>query len=179
MQRTVLLRRYTQGLIDTLKDEHEYANILKNLIEFTAFNVENREFAETMSSPFLPASKKKEVAAAVLDHTDFEDKSKRFLLLVIENDRLALLPDICETLPLVWNEEKGIVNVEVASVVPLTESQQQKLAAKLEAMESAPVALHYRIDPTLIGGISVRRGNIFYDVSLAGALDRLKGKILE
>lgn len=179
MQRTVLLRRYTQGLIDTLKDEHEYAEILQNLTEFSSFAVENVEFAETMNSPFLSASKKKKVAAAVLDGTNFEDKSKRLLLLLIENDRLGLLPDVCETLPLAWNEEKGIVNFEVNSVVALSDAQKDKLTARLEKMRGSPVSIRYRIDPSLIGGISVRQGNILYDVSLAGALDRLKENILD
>lgn len=179
MQRTVLLRRYTQGLIDTLNDENEYADIMHNLTEFSLFTVENSEFAETMRSPFLSASKKKNVASAVLDSTDFEDKSKRFLLLLIENERLVLLPDICEALPLVWNEEKGIVNFEVISVIALSDAQKKKLAAGLETMKGALVSIRYRIEPSLIGGISVRQGNILYDVSLAGALDRLKENILE
>jgi F0F1-type ATP synthase delta subunit len=53
------------------------------------------------------------------------------------------------------------------------------LANKLEKMEKRPVSLKYRIDPDLIGGVSIRQGNIIYDASLRGALTKLQEKILE
>jgi len=49
----------------------------------------------------------------------------------------------------------------------------------LELLEKRPVSLKYRSDSTLVGGLSIRRGNIIYDVSIRGNLDRLKEIIIE
>ena len=50
---------------------------------------------------------------------------------------------------------------------------------KLELLENKPVFLKYRSDPSLVGGLSIRKGNIVYDVSIRGNLGRLKENIIE
>lgn len=93
--------------------------------------------------------------------------------------RLELLPEIVESMPEVWNEKKGVSTLEVASVVPLSDKQKKKLQEKLTKLEKRKVSLKYRIDPELIAGLWIRRGNIVYDVSLKGSLVNLKDKIIE
>ncbi len=41
------------------------------------------------------------------------------------------------------------------------------------------MALKYRLDGSLIGGLALRKGNVEYDVSLKGGLERLREKIIE
>jgi F-type H+-transporting ATPase subunit delta len=134
---------------------------------------------ETLISPLLPASKKEEIANLILERTSLGEKVKRFLLLLVENNRLVLLPEIQELLPKLWNEELGIVTFEVSSVIPLNPSQKKSLEEKLAAWEQRPVSLTYKIDPFLIGGLSIRKENIVFDVSIQGDLERLKQKIVE
>ena len=107
------------------------------------------------------------------------NKTKRFLLLLVENTRLMLLPEILECLPALWNEEQGIATFEVSSVIPLNANQKKRLEEKLSQLEKRPVALSYRLDPSLIGGLSIRKGNIVYDASIQGDLERIKQKIAE
>jgi F-type H+-transporting ATPase subunit delta len=68
---------------------------------------------------------------------------------------------------------------EVVSVVPLNEDQKSRLTKKLEWLEKKPVFLKYREDPSLVGGLSVQKGNIIYDASISGSLERLKQLIIE
>jgi len=67
----------------------------------------------------------------------------------------------------------------VASAVPLSEAQKKRLAAELERLEKAPVRLTFRLDASVLAGLSVRKGNLVYDASLKGSLDRLRAQILE
>ena len=64
-------------------------------------------------------------------------------------------------------------------MVPLTPEQKTALQERLEKIEGQPVALKYRKDPSLIGGLALRKGNIVYDVSLKGSLERLREHIIE
>ncbi|HEX2694263.1 MAG TPA: F0F1 ATP synthase subunit delta, partial [Acidobacteriota bacterium] len=66
-----------------------------------------------------------------------------------------------------------------SSAVPLTDDQKVRLTATLESLERKPVSLGYRIDPGIIGGLALRKGNVVYDVSVEGDLLRLKEKITE
>jgi F-type H+-transporting ATPase subunit delta len=147
--------------------------------EFDSFLSSHPKLQDTLQSPLLPATKKKDIAAQILERAPVGNKTKRFLLLLVENARLMLLPEILEFLPALWNEEQGIATFEVSSVIPLNANQKKRLEEKLSQLEKRPVALSYRLNPSLIGGLSIRKGNIVYDASIQGDLERIKQKIVE
>jgi F-type H+-transporting ATPase subunit delta len=179
MRNKVLIRRYAQGLINSAKSVQEFDALYAELNEFDKFLSTQPKLQDTLQSPFLPAAKKKDIAAQILERSTVGEKTKRFLLLLVENARLMLLPDILEFLPAFWNEEQGIATFEVSSVIPLETDQKKRLEEKLAQLEMRPVALSYKLDPSLIGGISIRKGNIVYDASIQGDLERIKQKIAE
>jgi len=78
-----------------------------------------------------------------------------------------------------WREKQGILTFEVRSVVPLKDGQKRKLQTQIEQLEKSAVHLTYEIDPAIVGGLYIKKGNMAYDVSLKGQLTRLKEKINE
>ena len=179
MKDQILIKRYTQGLVNSIKNEEEFSALNRELSDFAELLEKHKKLKHTLSSPFLPTSKKTQVTDEILVKKSLGKKLSRFILLLVENNRLELLPGIIESLPVVWNENKGIYTFNVASVVPLTEFQKKKLEKKLELLEKRPVVLKYRIDHELVGGLWIQRGNIVYDVSIKGSLMKLKEKICE
>jgi F-type H+-transporting ATPase subunit delta len=179
MKNEVLTKRYTQGLINSVKDEAEYSALSREISDFSELLESRKELKDVLSSPLLPSSKKKQIAEEILIKKSVAEKTLRFILLVVENMRFELLPEIVESMPEAWNEKKGISTFEVASVVPLSDKQKKKLQEKLTKLEKRQVSLKYRIDPELIAGLWIRKGNIVYDVSLKGSLVSLKDKIIE
>lgn len=179
MKNQVLVKRYAQGFVNSVKDDTEFKTLYSRLFDFKKLLSEQKDLTEIFRSPFLPTIKKKEILKEVLAKIQPESKATRFLLLLVENERLELFNDLFDFLPDIWNEEKGISTFEVSSVVPLSDIQKKKLAEKLEHLEKRRVVLKYKKDPSLIGGISLRKGNMVYDVSLEGSLQKLKEKISE
>jgi F-type H+-transporting ATPase subunit delta len=179
MRTQILTKRYAQGLVNSIKDEKEYETLSHQLIGFRDLLVEHLELNAALTSPFLPLTKKMEMAQDVLKAGGLYGKMRRFILLLVENNRLELLSEIVDLVPLLWAENQGISTIEVASVSLLSEDQKTKLEEKLEILEGRPVSLVYTIDPELIGGLSLRKGNIVYDVSIKGSLENLKERISE
>ncbi|MBL7083949.1 MAG: ATP synthase F1 subunit delta [Candidatus Aminicenantes bacterium] len=179
MKDQILIKRYTQGLVNSIKDEEELSALSGELSDFAELLEKHKELNDTLCSQFLPTTKKIQVAEDILVKKSLGKKISRFILLLVENNRLELLLDIIKSLPDVWNEEKGIYTFDVVSVVPLTEAQRKDLKNKLELLERRPVVLKYRIDLELVGGLWIQRGNIVYDASIKGDLMKLKEKICE
>jgi ATP synthase F1 delta subunit len=179
MKNQVLVKRYGLGFLSAASSRDEYAALFQELRDFQGLVERRKSLRDAMTSPFIPATKKQRLAAEILEHLRLQPKTSRFLELLIENERFELLPEIIAALPELWNEEHGVVTFEVTSVIPLSETQKQALQTRLEGIENKPVALKYSQDPVLIGGLSLRKGNIVYDVSLRGDLERLKEKIIE
>jgi len=179
MRSQILIQRYAQGLINTAKNVGEFDSLYAELNEFDKFLSSHPKLKDILQSPLLPATKKTEIAAQILERSSVGYKSRRFLHLLVENDRLMLLSEILEFLPVLWNEEQGISTFEVSSVIPLSPDQKKRLEEKLVLLEKRPVTLTYKMDNSLIGGLSIRKGNIVYDASIQGDLERIKQKIAE
>jgi len=179
MKTQILIKRYAQGLVDAVKGEKEFSTLSRELSDFAMLLSSHKQLLEALSNPFLAGNKKIQIIKDILAKKKLSQKTSRFLLILADNNRLEFLPDILELLPLLWNERKGVFTYEVFSPVPLKDIQKKRLERKLESLEKRSVFLKYKIDPELIGGLSIKKGNIVYDISIRGSLLKIKEKIVE
>jgi len=179
MRSQILAKRYTQGLVNALRDEEEFASIGRELAGFSMLLSARQDLAEVLASPFVAAKKKNQIIKDILAVSSYSEKTTRFICLLLDHNRLHLLGDILRAFPVFWNERNGVSTFEVSSVVSLTKAQKEKLKVQLERVEKRPVSLHYKIEPGLVAGISLKKGNVIYDASIRGHLFKLKEKISE
>lgn len=179
MKTQILTKRYARGLVSSIRDEKEFEILSDQMIGFLDLLSEHEELNVALTSPFLPPAKKMQIAKEILDKGGLEGKIGRFILLLVENNRLELLSEIVDLVPLLWDEKQGISPIEVASASTLSDDQKKRLKQKLEILEGGPVSLSYTIDPELIGGLTLKKGNLVYDVSIKGSLENLKERISE
>ena len=179
MKEQVLTKRYTQGLINSIRTDQEFKKLLQQLKDFSRLLTKHQELKNALFSPFLPLKRRMEVAKEILTQGGATGKILRFILLLLEHGRLPLLDDILDLMPILWDEKKGISYIEVISAVPLTDNQKKRLKEKLELWERKSVALQYKVDPDLLGGFMLRKKDVIYDVSLRKNLAILKEKICQ
>jgi ATP synthase F1 delta subunit len=179
MKNDVPVNRYTEGLAGALRTAEEYETVSKELAGFAGLLTSHALLRETLLRPFIPAARKTAILHDVLDHQAYRDKTRRLLLLLAQHGRLDILADIVAALPAHWQKRQGVVTFEVRSVVLLKDTQIARLEEELRTIEKGPVACTYALDPAIVGGLVIRKGNKVYDVSLKGQLERLKEKIRE
>lgn len=179
MKNSILVQRYAHGLIDALSGAEEYRAVLGELKDMAGLLFTPGALEEFLVNPFVVKSKKGRVLRDVLSRAALDPKTTRFLLLLLDHDRLPILPDIIEALPALWNESHGVITAWVASVVPLNEDQRRRLAETLARLEGRPVALDYVVDPELVGGLTVTIGYQVYDVSIKGRTEKIRDIITE
>ena len=177
MKNLALVKKYADGLALALKDEAEYAAVGAEVRAFLELVQSREDLHRALTSPFVNARKKAALLDEILAKAGTSPKAARFLRLILEHKRMELLPDIVAALPEAWAEKKGVVTYEVASAVPLTAAQQERLRRSLEAREGKPVRLVFKIEPGLVGGLAVRKGHIVYDASVEGELLALKERL--
>jgi F-type H+-transporting ATPase subunit delta len=179
MRNEVLINRYAQGFLRSISNEKEFPRLHKQLLDFEQSVSEREKYEQIFMRPFIPTTQKVKLIKEIVKESGLDPKVARFLTLLVEKERLKILPDLVEKIPDLWHESRGLVLFEVASVIPLSEKQKKALQQKLEEMESAPAFLKFKIDPDLIGGLSLSKKNIIYDLSIRGSLTRMKEKISE
>jgi len=107
------------------------------------------------------------------NHRRPPDKGRRFLRVVADNGRLALLPEIAQLYAAQRAEAERKVQAEVVSAFPLDDAQRQALVEALKRRLGREVSLDVRVDESLIGGAIVRAGDLVIDGSVTGQLERL------
>jgi F-type H+-transporting ATPase subunit delta len=179
MRKETLVSRYARGLVGALRGESELAAAHRDLSEVGHLLRTNAELAAVLKSPFVPRKNRNQIIRDILAASPRCVQAGRFLELLIEHNRLGILDDILLVVPALWRERQGVETFEVSSAVSITSGQKERLRAELERLEGRPVFLEYRLDPGLVGGLSLRKGNVIYDVSLQGRLAKLKERMIE
>jgi F-type H+-transporting ATPase subunit delta len=136
------------------------------------------ELVKYISHPKVPIAGKREVLKRLLP-PECPPEFTNFLNLIIDRRREAVLVPILEAVLDGILEAQGFKIVELISALPLNESEQDSIKKSLEKIWKAKVALQYRENSNLIGGIIVRHGDQFIDGSLSGQLNALKQHLIE
>jgi F-type H+-transporting ATPase subunit delta len=96
-----------------------------------------------------------------------------FLKLLIENDRIDVLPEIAAHFETLKAETENVVDVTVTSAAPLDDAQKQAIANALRDRLGREIRLETELDEDLIGGAVIRAGDVVIDGSLRARLEGL------
>jgi len=96
-----------------------------------------------------------------------------FIALLVENDRLLLLPEIAAQFAAAKDRHEGVAVAEIASAFALDDAQVQELLAGLEQKFGGKLTARVTVDPALIGGVRVTVGDQVLDTSVRAQLTRL------
>ncbi|MBI2381836.1 MAG: F0F1 ATP synthase subunit delta [Gammaproteobacteria bacterium] len=103
----------------------------------------------------------------------FDEHGKNFLSLLADNNRLNAISEIVALFEVMKAEHEKSVDVRVTAAAELNADLKAKLAAKLEAKLARKVNLSYDINPSLLGGLIIRAGDMVIDGSVRGKLGEL------
>jgi F-type H+-transporting ATPase subunit delta len=100
-------------------------------------------------------------------------EGRNFVKLLAENQRLAVLPAISRLFEEAKAQDEGTVEVAVTSAYVLKQDEADELAEMLKKMLGKQVNISSEKDPSLIGGVVIRAGDMVIDGSIKGRLQKL------
>jgi F-type H+-transporting ATPase subunit delta len=167
-------RRYAHALVDVARPSRAAEELRRELQAAAALLDEHRELAGVLGHPAIPLDAKKRVAAGVWPKGKASELFRRLVELLVERDRIALLPAIEEAFTELWNAERGVMAAEALSARELEPPERTALARALGAATGLEVELRARVDPSLLGGLLVRMGGRTYDGTVRAQLRALR-----
>jgi len=102
------------------------------------------------------------------------EAGKNFLRTVIDNGRLAAVPEIAQQFRAMKNAQGGSSDAAVHSAFPIPADKLGELAQVLEKRFGRKLNLTVQEDPSLIGGIRVVVGDEVLDTSVKARLEQMK-----
>jgi F-type H+-transporting ATPase subunit delta len=101
---------------------------------------------------------------------DLATEAQNLVRVLIENGRLATLPEIRDIYEELKNAREGVVEVLITSAYPLDSGQLSALVAGLEQRFKRKVRPQVKVDAALIGGVRMQVGDEVIDGSVRGKL---------
>ena len=101
----------------------------------------------------------------------------RFLSMLADNRRLALLPEIAGLYEELRAEAERVVKATVTSASALPAAELDAIKAALRKRFGREVEVETAVDATLIGGAVIDAGDVVIDGSLKGKLERLQAAL--
>jgi F-type H+-transporting ATPase subunit delta len=175
MTLSAVATRYAKALADvtTAATGLQPDAALTQLRAFEGALAASRELQNALTTPAVPASRKRAVVGRIAGILKLSLISRNFLFVLIDHRRIALLGEILHSFELIVDERLGFARAEVSSPRELTESQRAAINTQLERLTGKRIRMRFAVDPALIGGVVARIGSTVYDGSVRGQLQTL------
>jgi F-type H+-transporting ATPase subunit delta len=140
----------------------------KDALDRMAVIAADPEMQRLIANPKLLPAQLAQVFLDVISKTG--DEQKNFVRVLVENERLVLLPEIRELFVTLKNEHEGVKDAYITSAFALDDAALKQLVAELEPRFSCKLNASVKIDPELIGGVKIAIGDEVIDASVRGKL---------
>jgi F-type H+-transporting ATPase subunit delta len=171
-QALTLARPYARAAFSIARDGQDYA-AWSDALGFATRIAADPQVAGLLGHPKLSHAD----AVALLSPQDAGDTFGNFLALLVDNRRVALLPEIAGLYEDLRAEAERVVKARVTSAAVLPAGELETLKAALKKRFGREVEIETAIDETLIGGAVIDAGDVVIDGSLRGKLSRLQSAL--
>ncbi|MCH6585039.1 MAG: ATP synthase F1 subunit delta [Proteobacteria bacterium] len=98
---------------------------------------------------------------------------KYFILLLVENKRVEVLPQVSDLFEQLKAQHEGVLEAKVSSAFAMTNLQLKDLVVGLESKFKRKIEAKVNVNPELIGGVKVEIGDEVFDASVRGKLEAM------
>ena len=134
---------------------------------------DNSQLQQFANNPNVSAAQVFDVVTGVAK-SPLGDHAKNFLRTIIENGRVAALPEIASQFRALKNAQSGSSDAVVFSAFPIDAANLAQVQATLEKKFGGKLNVSVELQPDLIGGIRVVVGDEVLDTSVKARLEQMK-----
>lgn len=168
---TTLARPYAVAVYRLAK-QHKSQDSWFAMLELLAGIASNEQMKQAIDNPKLTAAQVENMFTSVCGDK-LDTGGINLLKLLVENDKLSLLPVIAQMYEALKAQDGGVEQATIISASALDKKQVQALLGPLETRFKMKIEPQFAVDPELIGGVKIIVGDAVIDASVRGQLQDL------
>jgi len=166
-----IARPYALAAFECARDAQQLAE-WKAFLQYASYITSQPDVMTLLGNPKLVSADLFDIYQKILA-SQLNPARKNFLLLLAQNKRFNVLPEIADTFNTYFSALEKSSNVKVVTAIASQESFKKNLAQALTKRIKREVTLQCEVDPTILGGAIIHIGDKVIDGSIRGKLTRL------
>jgi F-type H+-transporting ATPase subunit delta len=168
---------YAAALFEVARAEGALGVVENELFDLSHVLSSSDELRSTLTDASLPVEKRQEIISDLMGNANASPLTTSLVSFVIRAGHARDLPAIISSLVERAASDRNHEVAEVRSAVPLDENQRTRLARALSRNLGKEVEVKVHVDPSVLGGLSARVGDVVIDGTVRHRLDQLKETI--
>ncbi len=178
MSPELIARRYAEALLEEAEHQAVIEPVSSDMELVRESLRHSRDLVLFFESQAIPGDKKRDIVEKLFVER-VQPLTLRFMQLMVEKGREKLFPQVARAFRELYDERRGIVEVEAQTALDLDDDQADRLQGVLSGITGKQVRIVWETDPGLVGGMVVRVGDTVYDGSIRNQLKVLRGRLAE
>ncbi len=175
MSEEQVARVYAQALFDAAREAGVVEPVRRELGDFVAALAASEALRHVLADPQLELSAKLRVLGEIM--SGGQPLLANALRLMLERGRFGAVVELDQAYDGLAVVEEGVVEVEVVSAAELSPETEKKIAARVEEATGRRVEMARRVDPSILGGLVLRIGDVIVDGSVKARIRQLRRRL--
>ena len=167
-----IARPYAEAAFEIARDAQALP-AWSDMLRFAATIVADPRVAEALDNPRLDAAARESLLLSI-GGDRFAGEARNFIRVLVEAERVALLPQISAMFDRLKNEAEAVAIATIESAFELSPAQVDELKAALEKRFGKKIEATVTINPGLIGGARITVGDSVLDGSVQAKLEAMR-----
>jgi F-type H+-transporting ATPase subunit delta len=146
-------------------------------LDIAAAIIGDERAMKVLSNPAIPRDRRATVLGELLEGR-VSQPVENLLQFMLRRGRIEDVLRVAAEFRRLDDDRQGITRATATSAAPLTPDETRALTERLEQSTGGRIALDAQVDPSLLGGLVVRLGDLLMDGSVSGRLERLRNQLV-
>jgi len=176
MLKETIARRYSAALFALATEEKSQQKTVEELDAFVRALGDDPDLARFYESPVIDRGAKQQMLVAAL--AGASDLVTNFIILLVRKRRENLIRIVARQMHDLLDNSTGREHAVIDTPTPMRAEELAELARRLSSVYQRTIVPEVKVQPALLGGITVKVGDRYVDASVSGKLEELRRHLL-
>jgi len=163
---------YAEALYEAAEAQSAVDQVRTELDEFAAAMAPGSELRDALLNPEFDPTAKRAAVEELMEGA--HPVSTGFVQVLIDRGRLSEIDDVLAAYGRRVDAAEGRVVVTAVTAIPLTPELREQIREKVRVQTGRDAELEETVDPSIIGGLVLRVGDVVVDASLRTRLEEMR-----
>lgn len=168
---------YGKALFELAQENKNEAQVRDELLLVQSVLRKNPEYITLMDTPAVSSQEKCQLLKTAFGSMD--TMLQNFLSILCEKRSFFRFNACADAFCLAYDEAHNILRATAITAVAMSKSQEDALRTKLSELTGKKIELTNRVDPAVLGGVTLRYAGVQIDDSIQARLETLRRSLSE